>query len=414
MDIKSYLDNSYTAYHAVANASAMLDEEGFSELRLDENWTLEEGGKYYVKKNGTCLIAFRIGEQFSYMVAESHTDSPSLHVKGNSLIPSPEGKRLNVEKYGGAILYSLTDIPLKLAGRLVVNDNGTLRERTVVSDFFLNVPSLAIHHNPNVNDGCALNVQTDMLPLIGDIDDLYSTLTTEEVIGSDLYVVPAVECYQSGAKGEYVCSPRIDNLTSVYASIRALLSTEPRGIAVAACFDNEEIGSRTKQGADSVLLETILRKISRSLNKTEEEYLAACENGFLLSIDNAHAVHPAHPEKFDPAEKVVLNGGIVVKHHVNYSTDALSSAIVKTILDRADIPRQDYYNRSDLRCGSTLGLMSSASLSMNACDVGIAQLAMHSAIETAGKEDLMRMEKFIRSFFSTSLESKDGGISIAD
>ncbi len=412
MDIKTFLDNGYTAYHAVSEAKTILREEGFSELRLDENWSIEEGGKYYVTKNGTCLIAFRIGKRFSFMVAESHTDSPSLHVKGNSLIPSPEGKRLNVEKYGGMILYSFTDIPLKIAGRLIIDDNGKLREKIVASNFFVNVPSLAIHHNPTVNDGCALNVQNDMLPLIGDVDDLYSAFSSENVIDADLYVVPATESYYSGAKGEFLCSPRIDNLTSVYSSVRAICSTEPKGIAVAACFDNEEIGSRTKQGADSVLLETILKKISRALKKTEEEYLSACETGFLLSIDNAHAVHPAHPEKFDPAEKVVLNGGIVVKHHVNYSTDALSSAIVKTILDRADVPRQDYYNRSDMRCGSTLGLMSSSALSMNACDVGIAQLAMHSAIETAGKYDVERMEKFIEAFFETSLCVSEDGVSL--
>ena len=211
----------------------------------------------------------------------------------------------------------------------------------------------------------------------------------------------------SGAHGEYLCSPRIDNLTSVYASLKALIGSDGDGIQIACCFDNEEIGSLTKQGANSALLENTLRFIMRSVGGTEEDFAAAVSDGYILSVDNAHAVHPAHPEKSDPVEKVVMNGGIVIKHHTNYSTDALSSAILKTILDKAGVKYQDYYNNSDIRCGGTIGLVTSARLNMRACDIGLAQLAMHSGIETVGLSDVPVMESCIKAFFSTTL-SVDG------
>lgn len=407
MDIKEFLDSSYTAFQAVDNGIKMLDDAGFERIDPAKSPEIKVGGKYFFTVNSTTLIAFKIGKEKKFYVAESHTDSPALRIKGNKTIDSPEGKRLNVEKYGGLVLFSLVNSPLKIAGRIIEKTENGVKEKNVVSPFTVNIPALCIHHNAEVNDKLSLSVQKDMLPLVGNVDDIYSFLSDNEVIDGDLFVVPSTPAFVSGAHGEYLCSPRIDNLTSVYASLKALIASDGEGIRIACCFDNEEIGSLTKQGANSALLENTLRFIMRSIGGTEEDFAAAVSDGYILSVDNAHAVHPAHPEKSDPVEKVVMNGGIVIKHHTNYSTDALSSAILKTILDKADVKYQDYYNNSDIRCGGTIGLVTSARLNMKACDIGLAQLAMHSGIETIGLSDIPVMESCIKAFFSTTL-SVDG------
>ena len=407
MDIKQFLDSSYTAFQAVENGIKMLAEAGFERIDPAKSPKTKVGGKYFFTVNATTLIAFKVGKEKKFYVAESHTDSPALRIKGNKTIDSPEGKRLNVEKYGGLVLFSLVNSPLKIAGRIVERTENGVTEKNVVSSFTVNIPALCIHHNAEVNDKLFLSVQKDMLPLVGNIDGVYSVLSDNEVIDGDLFVVPSTPAFVSGVHGEYLCSPRIDNLTSVYASLNAIIASEGDGIQVACCFDNEEIGSLTKQGANSALLENTLRFIMRSLGGTEEDFAAAVSDGYILSVDNAHAVHPAHLEKSDPVEKVVMNGGIVIKHHTNYSTDALSSAILKTILDKAGIKYQDYYNNSDIRCGGTIGLVTSARLNMKACDIGLAQLAMHSGIETVGSSDIPVMEACIKAFFSTTL-SVDG------
>lgn len=412
MDIKEFLDTSYTAFHAVENGIKMLTDAGFFHIDPAKSPKILVGGKYFFTVNSSTLIAFKVGQEKKFYVAESHTDSPSLRLKGNKTIDSPEGKRLNVEKYGGLVLFSLVNTPLKIAGRIIEKTTNGLKEKNVVSSFTVNIPALCIHHNVEVNDKLALSVQKDMLPLVGNVDDIYSSLSDNNVVDGDLFVVPSTPAFISGVNGEYLCSPRIDNLTSVYASLNAIIDSNGDGIQVACCFDNEEIGSLTKQGANSALLENTLRFIMRSIGGTEEDFISAVNNGYILSVDNAHAVHPAHPEKSDPIEKVVMNGGIVIKHHTNYSTDALSSAILKTILDKANIKYQDYYNNSDIRCGGTIGLVTSARLNMKACDIGLAQLAMHSGIETVGLNDIPVMQDCIEAFFSSNLTVHDKEIEI--
>lgn len=412
MDICSFLNGSYTAYHAVKNSEGFLLENGFSRLEIQDKWDIKIGGKYYVVKNGSAIVAFVVGENFAFNIAASHTDSPCLHIKGKELIASPEGARLNVEAYGGLILYSLLDTPLKVAGRIVVKEGDMLVSKLVESDYNVVIPSLAIHHNPTVNNGMAISVQKDMLPLLGDVEDFYKTLTDDEVVDADLYVVPAQTPFRSGVNNEYLSSPRIDNLTSVYTSLQALATSTPQNIAIVACFDNEEIGNRTKQGAASSLLQNVLDKITLALGKDHEDFISACENGFLLSIDNAHALHPSFPEKMDIKERVYMNKGIVIKHHVNYSTDGLSSAILKTLLNKNNVEWQDYYNNSDQRCGSTLGLAISTDLSMKACDIGLAQLAMHSGIETVGANDIDKIQACVQAFLNSKISDKLDSVNI--
>ncbi len=410
MTIEDFLGSSYSAYHSVKNIVTILEKNGFSRLYDFEKWELKSGSKHYIIKNNTAVIAFSIGDlsNYAFNIAECHTDSPCLKIKGNTLINGPLGKRIDVEGYGGVISYSMLDIPLKIAGRLLVKNGNSLNSKNVVSPFNVNIPSLCIHHNPGVNEGMSLNMQNDMLPLIGNVDDLYSLLApNEEVIDSDLYVAPDVKPYYAGTKNEYLVSPRIDNLSSAYAIVKAIVNANPKGVSIGAFFDNEEIGSSTKQGARSAYLPDVLEKINRSLGYGADEYLTARRNGFVVSIDNGHSVHQAHPEKYDLNAYSKVGGGVVIKHHVNYATDGMSSAVVKSICKNNSIPFQDYYNRSDLRCGSTIGLMSSAQLEMNTCDIGIAQLAMHSAIETASMDDVKEMTKFVEAFFNTSLKMKE-------
>lgn len=402
--LEEFLNKSYTSFHATKNATTLLKKYGFIELKEKESWQLKEGGKYYITKNDSALIAFVIGslDHYAFNIASCHNDSPCLKVKGNSLLSSSEGNRVNVERYGGLILYSMFDIPLKIAGRVFVKEGNKIISKLVSSDFNVNIPSLCIHHNPTVNNDFSPSIQRDMLPLIGNCTDLYKTLLpSKSILDADLYCVPCEKARKTGLNAEFLVSPRIDNLSSLYSIIKGLKTADSCGISILYATDNEEIGSLSKQGAESSFIVHTLKRINLSLNKSEEEFYHALSDGFVLSIDNGHATHPAHPEKSDPQHQVFLNKGIVIKHHSNYSTDGYSSSVIKSICEDNKIPYQDYYNNSDIRCGSTIGNITSSQLAMNACDIGIAQLAMHSAIETAGYYDINSMIKLVTCFFES-------------
>lgn len=410
--ICKFLNESYTAYHATANVRETLEKNGFSRLVLGENWRVEKGGSYYVTQNGSSVVAFKVGENKVFNICESHTDSPSFKVKGDLLVANGALKRLDTEKYGGGLLYSFLDRQLKVAGRVLVETETGVKQKLVVSDYNVVIPSLAIHHNPTANDSFSVNAQNDALPLFAQGNaELYKTLCDGKVLDADLYVVPASEAFFAGVEQEFLCSPRLDNLTSVFASIYALCQCAPQDIAVVACLDNEEIGSCTRQGSP-MFLEKVLQQIEQSLQFSAVESTFVRENGMVLSVDNGHAVHPAHPEKSDPKCNVALNGGIVIKHNPNYATDGLSSATFKKLMKRFNVPVQDYYNRSDVRCGTTLGLATARQLQMKTCDVGLAQLAMHSACETVGARDVQLMQKVLGLFLSARICNIDDGVDI--
>lgn len=407
MTINQFLDTSYTAFHTVANAEAMLAKHGFTKLTLGKDFAIKRGGRYYVTRNDSGIIAFVAGQNNVFNIVESHTDSPSFKVKGNSVTEGNGVVRVNTEKYGGGLLYTYFDRPMKIAGRLLCRTENGLQTKLAVSDYNVVIPSLCIHHNRNANDGFAVNAQVDTLPLLGLTgSDIYSTLTDEKVIDGDLFVVPVTPAFAAGTHNELLCSPRIDNLTSVYSGLSALIAAEPRDIAVCACLDNEEIGSGTRQGSPN-WLEQVLCAICDALGLTETQAFAARENGFVLSADNGHAVHPAHPEKSDPYTKAYMGKGVMIKHHVNYSTDGLSSALFKHIASLADVPVQDYYNNSAVSCGSTLGLVTSRTLGMKTCDIGLAQLAMHSACETVALCDVEHMKAALLTFFNVTLDGNN-------
>ena len=412
-----FLKNSLTAYHACENAKARLVENGFSPLKETEDWELSEGGKYFVERGGA-LVAFTVGglDNFSYKIVASHVDSPALKLKENPVEKRGAYAVLNVETYGGGVWYSFFDRPLRIAGRVVKSENGRVYSETVTSAFLLSIPSLAVHQNRGVNDGFAVNAQTDLSPLLslngGEADWLERIAGDGKTMGYDLYLVNADSPYFFGAEDEFLASPRIDNLTSVCASLDALLSkADSDGICVAAFLNHEEIGSRTTQGADGDFLENALRRIAYALRFDDNEYYKALASSFLLSADNAHAVHPNHPEKADPTNKTVLGGGVAIKAHANgaYITDALAAATVRTIFDKAGVKHQNFFNRSDMRSGSTLGVAALTRMGVAGADIGLAQLAMHSACECFAKEDYAELVNGLTAFYSSDLLADGNG-----
>lgn len=400
------METSYTAYQAVENARNLLLEHGFTALKEREEWDLSLGGKYFVERNGSALIAFTVGSGSGFKIVASHTDSPCFKLKENPVITAEPFKKLNVEPYGGGIWYSFLDRKLKVAGRLIKEKHGMLHAENYVSDFNLIIPSLAIHMQREVNEKFAPNPQIDLLPLLGmDIADFHALLG--DPLSYDLYVVCAEPPFVSGSASELVSSPRIDNLTSVYGALSALLDAEPgSGVNVAACLDNEEVGSRTHQGAGSDFLKNTLERIELSLNGEKSDFKRTAANSFLVSLDNAHSVHPNHPDKCDITNRAVMGGGVVIKNHAGgaYTTDALSSAVLKKIFGKADVKYQTFYNRSDMRSGGTLGAISLGQIGVLSADLGLAQLAMHSAVETFAASDYKELLNGLTAFYASDLQ----------
>ncbi len=408
----TFIQNSPTCYQAVENAGQELEMAGYGQLQENERWELTMGGKYYVTRNGSSLIAFQlpaVKPKGFHMIA-SHSDSPCFKLKENPEITVEDAyMKLNVEKYGGMILSTWMDRPLSVAGRVVLAGGAGVRNVAVSRDLLI-IPNMAIHMNPDINKGMEYNVQTDMLPLYAEgggksLMELVAEemgIWPEDILGSDLFLYNREEGRRFGARGEFICAPRLDDLACVYTSLQAMLRGKPQAYAnLLVVFDNEEVGSATKQGAASTFLQDTLMRIAESLKMTREDYSRILADSFMISADNAHAVHPNHPEKADPTNRPYLNKGIVIKYHggQKYTTDAVSAAMIKDICMQAGVPWQNYANRSDIAGGSTLGNISAAQVSVSTADIGLAQLAMHSAYETAGAEDIGYMMRMMECFY---------------
>ncbi|MBQ5926799.1 MAG: M18 family aminopeptidase [Clostridia bacterium] len=417
--LTDFLARSYTAYHTVENARAFFESQGFTRLKETEDWVLEENGKYFVERNGSSFIAFCVGslDSFSFKIVATHTDSPALKLKENPVQKTGVYAKLNAETYGGGIWYSFFDRPLKIAGRVVVGENGTLVPKTVLSDYNVTIPSLAIHMNRSANEGFSVNAQVDLQPLFALSDDKPDFISSvcDGAVSYDLYLVNADTPYTFGVNGEFLASPRIDDLFGVFASVQALSAhANSNGICVAAALDNEEVGSGTLQGAGSDFLENTLKRIAYAFKFDDNEYYKALASSFLISLDNAHALHPNHPEKCDPTNQAVMGGGVVIKAHANkaYTTDALSSATVKTVFDKAGVKYQTFFNRSDMRSGGTLGAITQGHVSVLSVDIGIAQLAMHSAMECIAKSDYEELVNGLTAYYSSDLTVTGDGVKI--
>lgn len=412
-ELINFLNKSKTQYHAVKNAKQILESAGFTRLFESEPFDIKKGGKYFVERDGSAIIAFTVaGDANLFKIVASHTDSPCFKVKFGKAMLSPAAgtTSLYVEKYGGGLLYSWFDRPLKLAGRLCGEVDGKVKFSLFESDARYCIPSVAIHFKRNANDGFSVNPQTDCPPLYalsGDSELLKNELEKSfdgKLLDCDLYAVCDETPFVYGLNGEFLCSPRIDDLASGYASILSLTEADSsQGVSVAYLADNEEVGSRTKQGAASPFLKDVLKRIFFALNDglSEADFMQALSKSFLISCDNAHATHPNHPELADRTADVKLGGGIVIKHHgnQNYTTDGMSSAILKSILNGANVPYCDYYQRSDLPCGGTLGAISSSQAAVRSVDIGIPQLAMHSACETLALIDFKHMKNGLKAFY---------------
>lgn len=412
MTLQEFLNTSYTPFHAQANAAKILQDAGFEPLIEGDKWNLKDGGKYYFSRGGS-LVAFRYSKKGAYKIVASHTDSPCLKLKENAALSDGTYTRLNTEPYGGGLWYTFFDRKLKIAGVLYHEKSGVITATSYTSDFTVVLPSLAIHQNREANEKFAPNLQTE-LPLLA-LGKAEFEQITKGAIAYDLFAVPAEEAYASGANGEFLTAPRLDNLTSVYASVQALVRAEKsEDTLIAACFEAEEIGSGTRGGAGSDLLKNTLERIADAQNRSLEEKLTAYGASLFVSVDNAHALHPNHPEKCDPTNKPVLGGGVVIKGHAGgaYTTEGLTSAVVKTVLNKASVKYQTFFNRSDVRSGSTLGAISLRQVSIPSVDLGIAQLAMHSAVETMATADYAEMENALFALFTSKIKMNNEIVTI--
>ena len=413
-ELINFIDKSPTAFHAVENIKAALAADGFAELKEDERWAVETGGKYFVTRNDSAIIAFAVPESapYGFRIAASHSDAPSFKIKENPEITVENNYvKLNTEGYGGMIMSSWLDRPLSVAGRIIVKEDGQLTSKLVEVDRdLLMIPNLAIHMNREINKGYAYNRQKDMLPLMGGIDskDAFFDIVREaagtdgEILGHDLYLYNRQKGTFFGADNEFIASARLDDLQCTFAAMKGFLAgAKQEFIPVLCVLDNEEVGSGTKQGAASTFLKDTLQRLNRAMGRDEEDYLVSLAKSFMISADNAHAVHPNHPEKTDPENRPYLNGGPVLKMNADqkYCTEGISAAMFKELCSEADVPMQVFVNRSDMPGGSTLGNISSTQVAVRAVDVGLPQLAMHSAYETAGAKDTEYLVKVMKELF---------------
>ena len=441
----AFIDKSVTPFHAVENVKKRLEEKGFKELKENSVWEISQGGEYFVKRNDSSMIAFRVpkGEVKGFHIVASHSDSPCFKLKAEEeTLVEGSYVKLNVEPYGGMLYATWFDRSLSVAGRVICREGDALVSKTVnIDEDLLVIPNLAIHLNREMNKELTYNPQVDLQPLLGacPIEDgmeddgcceengrkesegkrenktlaksnilmrkIAAAAGVEEsdILGKDLFLYVRDKGKLAGAQRELMLSPRLDDLECVYSSMEGFLSGEPREyISVCAVFDNEEVGSHTKQGAASTFLKDTLERIGEGLGRSGGRYRQMLAESFMISADNAHGMHPNHPEKSDPAGKPYLNQGIVIKFHggQKYTTDGYSEAVMRDICEKAEVPCQSYCNRSDIAGGSTLGNVSAGQVSIPTVDIGLAQLAMHSAVETAGSRDVAYLVRAFNIFYA--------------
>ena len=412
-----FIESSPSCFHAVNFMEDLLLKEQFIQLRENEKWRIQRGGRYFVVRNGSALIAFTVPEQdFPGMrIMASHSDSPSFKINENPELESENHYiRLNVEGYGGMLCAPWFDRPLSVAGRVIIKDAATGEFRSLPVDVnrdLVLIPNLAIHMNREINNGYKYNAQKDMLPLYGCSDAKGSFfkhiaeaagISEEEILGHDLFLYNRQPASIWGASGEFLSCSRLDDLQCAFASLQGLLAGKKEDyMAVHCVLDNEEVGSGTKQGAASTFLYDTLTRVHECLGYTREDYRIHLADSLMLSADNAHAVHPNHTDKTDASNRPYLNGGIVIKFNANqkYCTDGVSAAMFRDICRQADVPLQTFVNRSDMAGGSTLGNISNTRVALHTVDIGLPQLAMHSPYETAGVKDTVYMIRAMQEFF---------------
>ena len=415
-ELLDFIHSSPTAWHAAANIAAELERAGYIRLYEEEDWQLKAPGKYYAVRNGSALIALNLPEEADgFLIMAAHDDSPTFRVKdGGEEKTLGLYSRLAVEKYGGMLCSTWLDRPLSLAGRVAVREEDGITMKLVNIDRdLLVIPNLAIHMDRSANEGKSFNVNVDMIPLIGSAESKTGLnaliagelgVKEEDIVSRELNLYPRTPGTVWGAENEFISAPRLDDLQCAFGCLKGFLQADkPKKATVLCIFDNEEVGSGTRQGADSGFLDDMLSRAWASLGRTDAQYRAALAGSFMVSADNAHAIHPNHPEFADRSERPVMNGGIVIKFNasMSYTTDGLSAAVFSELCRAAEVPVQRYANRPDLRGGSTLGHISLAHVSVPTLDIGLAQLAMHSSYETAGAKDTEYLARAARAFYES-------------
>ena len=412
-----FLNASHSAYHAIAYLRTRLETEGYVPRPEQTDWHPAPGGRYYVERGGSAIVAFRIPLETptGFVMSASHCDRPCFKVKENFELNGTY-LRLAVERYGGQILHTWLDRPLSVAGRVTVDTEEGIENRLVDIDRdLLLIPSVAIHMNRQVNDGYKWNPAVDMLPLLGGKDGAGKLLAELElqaggrILGHDLYLYIRQKPAIWGVDGEYISSAALDDLECVWGCTQGFLKASPSDAVPVLCvFDSEEVGSGSVQGAGSTLLPDVLERVCEAMGWSLKRMLA---QSFMVSADNAHALHPNHPELADPTNAPILGSGIVIKYNANlsYCTDGLSAAVFRKICAMAGVNTQSYCNRADIPGGSTLGHISLAHISVPTVDIGLPQLAMHSCFETAAVSDAADLETAMAAYYGTALEVSENG-----
>lgn len=412
--LMKFIDETPNAYFCADNLRKKLIENGFKELYENEIWNdLKEDGKYFVVKNDSSLIAFKMSEKkenIGFNIVSTHSDSPSFSIKPNADIYDGNYMKLNISGYGSMLNYTWLDRPLSIAGRVVTLKDDTYEKQLInINKDLLTIPSQALHINRSANEKISFNHQTDMLPIVSlnsdkKLEDIIRESLLKDVdkiCDYDLYLYNRDKAKYIGLNDEFILAPRLDDLASLFPAFNGFIASDNTNtINVLCAFNNEEIGNLTLQGADSTFLIDTLTKIAASANIN---LFTALSNSTVISADNGHAIHPNAQSKSDPTNKVLLNKGVVIKSHIKYTTDAMMSSLFKGICDKAQIPYQDFACWSDMTCGSTLGGVSQRHVSVDSIDIGIAQLAMHSANETIGSKDIYYMYKALLEFYNSTI-----------
>lgn len=423
-ELIDFIYKSPSPYHVVSNMKKELIENGFQELSLTETWKIEKGKRYFTTKNDSAVFAFSLGKndlpESGIKMICAHSDSPGFKIKPQpEILVENKLLKLNTEVYGGPILMTWLDRPLSIAGRVSLKSDKTLFPKSTFVHFnrpLLIIPNLAIHLNREINNGIALNKQNDMLPLMGIINETFEkenylikliaqelNVNQNEIIDFDLTLYEYEKGCIMGVNNEMISSPKLDDLAMAYGGLKALLNSDHEETTQMLCiFDNEEVGSQTKQGAGSPVLSNILQRINFALGYNPDDFYKTIYNSFMISADMAHSIHPNLVEKHDPVLHPVINGGPVIKIHANqkYTTDGDSSAVFETICKNTGIPFQKFVNRSDMEGGSTIGNVSTGQLDIRTVDIGNPMLAMHSIRELGGVLDQSYAIKAFTTFYN--------------
>lgn len=410
--LKEFLDGSVSVYHAADRLCRLLQENGYQRLQERDSWALVPGGKYYLCRGGSAVVAFRIpaGSPRGFLMSASHSDRPTFKLKENGELAGAY-TRLAVERYGGMLMHTWLDRPLSLAGRVLVETQDGVQSRLVNLDRdLLLIPNVAIHMNRQANDGYKWSPVSDTVPLLGGKDAagklsaLLEQAAGGKILGHDLYLYVRQSATVWGLEEEFISAPALDDLQCAWGCTQGFLrAADSDSIPVLCVFDSEEVGSNSVQGAASTLLSDVLSRVCQSLGLSLPRLLA---QSFMISADNAHALHPNHPELADSANAPVINGGIVLKFNAaqRYTTDGISAAVLRAVCRKAQVPVQTYCNRADIPGGSTLGHISLGHISVPTADIGLPQLAMHSCYETAGVRDSLWLEDALTAYYSATLQ----------